>query len=278
MPASLPLKEKPSESALEKETATVRGSEPATLDAGEGSGPANGDDLEWFDDFTAGVAHEINNPVNSIINYAQILVNCLSEYPMERDIAQRVIAEGERIAGIVRNLLICTGPTAWGKSRVHIQDLMQDCLDLFRNQLREDGIRVILDIPRELPQLHVNSSQIRQVFLNIISNARHALVEKFPRDDADKLLRISAEVVQINGSEFVRMDFLDRGTGIPCELLGKVFKPFFSTKAGGKGNGLGLSTSSAIVVQHGGMIRVESVFGRFTRISVELPAAGGNDL
>lgn len=260
MPKSLPTKE-------------AGGKTPATPDdilSAQGNAETG---FLQLDDLAAGVAHEINNPVNSIINYAQILVDRLAQYPTERDLAGRIITEGERIAGIVQNLLICTGPTAWGKSTIHIQDLFEDCLNLFRDQLRRDGIRLMMEIGQGLPQIHVNSSQIRQVILNIISNARHALNERYSGRHPEKVLSVSVRGIRVEQCDFVRIEFLDHGTGIPHELLGKVLKPFFSTKPGSMGNGLGLSTSSAIVIQHGGKMLVESVFGQFTRITVDLPGA-----
>lgn len=278
MPESKSHRDGPLAGRVEAEPATAGRRATATAEETDGPGQAQCSNDDGYQptigDLAAGVAHEINNPINGIINYAQILANRLARHTGERDIADRIIAEGERIAGIVQSLLTYAGRTAWGQTRVRIDDLLADCLNLIGNQLREEGIQVQLDLPEDLPCVQVNCGQMRQVFLNIICNARNALNEKFPAGDEDKLLRITARRIPGNRGEIVRLEFHDQGTGIPADVLQRVLTPFFSTKSGGKGSGLGLSASRSIVTQHEGSMRVDSVSGSHTRVYVDLPAGG----
>jgi len=233
------------------------------------------DHLSLLGELAAGVAHEINNPINGIINYAQLLVNRLPPREAEADIATRIIVEGERIAGIVQSLLTFAGNGTQERIRISLIDLLSDCLSLTQAQIQEDGIRLQLDIEADLPHLYVNGRQMRQVFLNLISNARHALNEKFPVVRDDKILRIGGKKIRNNLGVFLRVEFYDQGAGIPPESLDRVLKPFFSTKAVFKGIGLGLSTSRSILAQHNGTISVDSLLGAYTRVTLEVPVADG---
>ena len=109
--------------------------------------------------------------------------------------------------------------------------------------------------------------------MNIISNARHALNEKFfePHSHDDKILEVTAETTTSNGRPYVRVNFKDNGSGIPAAVIDKVMNPFFSTKTEGKRTGLGLSISHGIVEEHGGRLRIESEEGRYTKVVMELP-------
>ena len=111
--------------------------------------------------------------------------------------------------------------------------------------------------------------------MNIISNARHALNEKFSEPYChahdDKILEVVAETTTSNGRPYVRVNFKDNGCGIPAAVIDKVMNPFFSTKTEGKRTGLGLSISHGIVEEHGGRLNIESDEGRYTKIVMELP-------
>ncbi len=233
------------------------------------------DHLSSLGELAAGVAHEINNPVNGIINYAQMLANRFTSQDPEGDIAGRIIAEGERIAGIVQSLLTFAGHGDQGKKEITLIDLLSDCLSLSHAQMSQDGIRLVLDLESDLPRILVDVRQMRRVFLNIISNSRHALNERYPSAHGEKILRIGGKRIENESGTFLRVEFYDQGTGIPRENLGMVLTPFFSTKSGGMGTGLGLSTSRNILKQHKGSIEVESAFGDYTRVTIEVPALEG---
>ena len=227
--------------------------------------------LASLGELAAGVAHEINNPINGVINYAQLLVNKSPAGSVENEMAGRIIKEGDRVARIVRGLLSCARQHKDEKSAVRLQEILDDTVMLTAAQLGHDGIHIQIHMPENLADIVVNPQQIQQVFLNIISNARYALNLKFSGEHAEKVLSISCENITMEGLPYVRTTFYDRGTGIPDDMMGKVMTPFFSTKPGGQGTGLGLSISHSIVKDHGGRIMIESEEGSYTRMIVDLP-------
>ncbi len=222
-------------------------------------------------ELAAGVAHEINNPINGIINYAQILLNKNQPGSKDHDIAKRIIKESDRIAGIVGNLLSFARYSNEEMRLVHIHEIMSDALGLTNAQLTKDAIRLQVTIPTDLPALEVIPEQIEQVFLNIISNARFALNEKYASAHENKILRITGKQGTVNNSRYIRIVFYDRGTGISPDNMNKVINPFFSTKPANIGTGLGLSISHGIITNHGGKLLIDSVEGEFTKVIIDLP-------
>ncbi|MBI5057927.1 MAG: PAS domain S-box protein [Nitrospirae bacterium] len=227
--------------------------------------------LAALGELAAGVAHEINNPINGILNYSEIIANKSSPGSKEHDIAGRIIKEGDRIANIVRNLLSFTRNTNDEKYPARINDMLSEILAMTETQLKKDGIKLKVGVPGELPAVFVITQQIEQVFLNIISNARYALNQKYPKPHKNKILEITGQSVSVNHKPHVRINFHDRGTGIPQEIMEKVMNPFFSTKPANVGTGLGLSISHSIIANHNGNIRLISVKDKFTKVVLELP-------
>jgi PAS domain S-box-containing protein len=220
------------------------------------------------------VAHEINNPITGIINCTQILFNKSEEGSKAKDLAKRIMKEGDRIAKIVHSLLSFARPGSKmeGKKLVSIHEIVSDTLFLLEAQLRKEGIKLKLDIPERLPPIVINPQHIQQVFLNLISNARYALNQKYPEAHENKILDILGEEITINnGYPYIKMTFYDHGIGIPAGIKDKITKPFFTTKPRGEGTGLGLSISHNIIKDHGGKIIIDSVQGEFTKIAVLLP-------
>ena len=228
--------------------------------------------LATLGEMAAGVAHEINNPICGIINYAQLLKNRSRDNEETVDMAVRIINEGDRIAKIVRTLLFAAHGDSTKMSRVSIPDVISDVMALSRTQLEQADIRLSLDLPDSLPAVLANGQQIQQIFLNIINNARHALEKRYPTFNKNKTLEITGEIHKSQDQQYVRISFTDHGTGIPADLLGRVLTPFFTTKPAGVGTGLGLSISHEIVKKHGGHLSVESEEGDFTRVVIDLPA------
>jgi signal transduction histidine kinase len=227
--------------------------------------------LTALGELAAGVAHEINNPINGIINYAQILVDDAQIMQVDADIAERIMKEGHRIATIVASLLSFAHEKTPEQTLVHLQAILADTLTLSGRQLEKDGIMLHVHLATRLPHILANYQEIEQVFLNIINNARYALNVKYPDTDAGKILEILGEHVTVDGSPHVQVTFHDHGVGIPASILHKVMDPFFSTKPRGHGTGLGLSLSHGIIVAHGGTLRIESVEREFTKVHVILP-------
>ncbi len=227
--------------------------------------------LSALGELAAGVAHEINNPVNGIINYGQMLVHQTKDDDAVNNISHRIIHEGDRIAVIVESLLSFARRGKEKREAVRIDKLVEDALTLTRAQLRKDGIQLVEDLDKNLLPVVARPQEIQQVFVNIINNARYALNERYPEGDKSKIMEISVHVGPKNGNSVVRAFFTDYGTGIAPDVLDKIMNPFFSTKPRGKGTGLGLSISHGIVENHGGNLVIESVSGEFTKVAVELP-------
>jgi signal transduction histidine kinase len=230
--------------------------------------------LTSLGELAAGIAHEVNNPVNCVINYGQILSNTSTKGTEPNDLAGRIIKEGNRIAAIVKGLLSFAREKKEEKSPVPVIEIMNDSLILAKSQMLKQGIRLSVDLPSDLPQVIANLQQIEQVFLNIISNARYALNEKYPGPHGNKLLEILGATENLDGLPCVKVSFIDHGCGIPHAIIDKVMVPFFSTKPSGKGTGLGLSITHGIVNDHGGMLKIRSKEGEWTEVVVILPAKG----
>ena len=231
--------------------------------------------LAALGELAAGVAHEINNPINGVINYAQLILNKAVAESREQELSQRIIRESERIATIVRELLYFARAESEEVNTVTVEDALAEALALVQNQIRKHGVNLEIDLGEDLSMIASRSHQIQRLFLNLITNARYALNEKYPEEHDNKLLRISAEMIDREEERFVRVVFRDHGTGIAPELLSKVLNPFVTTKPAGEGTGLGLSISHEIVQKHGGYLTIDSVQGEFTEVVVELPAAQG---
>lgn len=228
--------------------------------------------LASIGELSAGVAHEINNPLNGVINFAQLLKDePVERSDFERQMIDGIIDEGGRIAQIVRGLLTFARPDSHEPRRAHVRETIETSVALFGRQLEKDGVRVEIDVEADLPPVRADGSRLRQVVVNMISNAHQAL--KARAGGGEKLFRISARRAEGNGAGAVRLEFYDSGVGIGREDLDRVFDPFFTTRRDAGGTGLGLSISFGIVRDYGGAIRVESREGEFTRFTVELPVA-----
>lgn len=227
--------------------------------------------LASLGEFAAEMAHEINNPINGIINYAQLLIDDVKMAEENAKIAGWIIKEGNRIATIVANVLSFAHAQSPEKTRIDLHALLADTLTLAGPQLKRDSVIVNVQMATGLSQVLGNYQQLEQVFLNLIYNARDALNMKYAGAAAGKILDIRGQQVMVKGHPHIRMTFHDRGVGIPAGLRHKVMQRFFSTKPRGLGTGLGLSISHGIVVDHGGSLVVESVKGEFTKVHVLLP-------
>lgn len=228
--------------------------------------------LASIGELSAGVAHEINNPLNGIINFAQLLKD--EEKPrseFEQQMLDGIIDEGERIAKIVRGLLTFASGYAHELTHVRFAESIKTSIALFGRQFEKDGIAVEIDLEPDLPMVRADDSRLRQVVVNLISNAHHALKAKPAESVEPKVFRISARRAGKDGKT-VRVEFYDSGIGIKREDLNKVFDPFFTTRRETGGTGLGLSVSFGIIRDFGGTITVESEEGKFTRFVIELSA------
>ncbi|PLX79286.1 MAG: hypothetical protein C0614_08115 [Desulfuromonas sp.] len=157
--------------------------------------------------------------------------------------------------------------------KLSLEGCLETVLTISRSQLNASGIALETNLEEKLPVIFGQRQQVEQLTLNLINNAAYALNDKYPGADPEKRLHISASKVVENKKTTVRLEICDFGKGITKAHIGKIFDPFFTTKPAGSGTGLGLGLCYEIVKHHGGEIRVESEEGRFTRVTVDLPAA-----
>lgn len=226
--------------------------------------------LASIGELSAGVAHEINNPLNCIVNFAQLLKDDnVARNEIERRMVDGIIEEGDRIASIVRNLLTFARQDGNLAAPVAIEQVIGNSISLFGHQLERDGVTLEIETDPEIYPVRADASRLRQVVVNMITNAHHALKAR-PR--GERLFRITACNAARAAERVVRMEFYDNGPGVARENIDKIFDPFFTTRRDSGGTGLGLSLSFGIIHDYGGQIWVESEEGRYTRFIVELPA------
>jgi len=211
---------------------------------------------------SAGVAHEINNPLGGILLLSRLLLRKAPSEGVERENLERIANDAERCQKIVRGLLDFARQRDPQTEPLNVNNVLKKSLSLLENQALFHNIAIERDLQPELPAALVDESQMVQVFLNLIMNAGEAM-------GGTGTLKIATR--HITGSGRVEVSFSDTGEGIPDENIGRLFEPFFTTKEVGQGTGLGLSISHGIVERHGGAISVESRVGRGTTFVVSLP-------
>ncbi|MBN1782764.1 response regulator [bacterium] len=226
--------------------------------------------LKSLGELSASVAHEINNPLTGIINYAQLLDDETADVHIQ-ELTGRIIREGNRVSKIVRNLLTFARREDEESAWTQIHEVLDDSMGLVLNRMKKDGIQVTMDIHRNLPAVVVKPRQIQQVFLNLLSNAAYALNQKYAGFHKDKQLHVSCQPASREGKSVLRIQFHDSGTGIEKKNLDRIVTAFYTTKPAGEGTGLGLSISSKIIEDHQGWIDFESEAGKYTRVIVDLP-------
>ena len=218
---------------------------------------------------TAGVAHELNNPLNNIMLTAVALQEDYASLSdaQRRDMVKDLLEQAERSRRIVQNLLDFARESEKTSEQLHLPGLVDDAIKLAQNRISLHKARAETRFPENLPPTHGDRQQLVQVFLNLILNALDAI------DGIDRpgLIEISAQRADELG--MVALHFRDNGKGIPEHILPSVFDPFFTTKRTGEGTGLGLSVSLGIVRNHGGDIRASSHAGVGSTFTVLLPIA-----
>jgi signal transduction histidine kinase len=210
----------------------------------------------------SGIAHELNNQLTPIIGFSQLLLQRSDLDERVRDTLVKILGGGERASRVVGGLLRFARRYRSERAQIDINGLIEETLELVAYNFKTNGIEVLRDLSRDLPKAMANANEIQQVFLNIINNARDAMVEW----GGERRLRIKSE----RDGGRIRVIFSDTGPGIPAEYRDRVFEPFFTTKPVGKGTGLGLSVSYGIVEAHGGRIYLGDCEGGATFV-VELP-------
>jgi PAS domain S-box-containing protein len=219
--------------------------------------------LASIGEMASGIAHEINNPLASVVGFSELL---LERQDLPEDVARtvRIIHNGsDRVKGIVRRMLTFARQSKPQRSRVDIAELIDNTLELRQYSLKTSSIEVIREFDQDLPWMTADAAQLQQVFLNLIINAEYAI--KKARNGGT--LIVSAR----RAGNHVLISFADNGVGLTGEVKSRLFQPFFTTKATGEGTGLGLSLSMGIIKEHSGTIRAEGEPGKGSTFTVELP-------
>jgi len=210
----------------------------------------------------AGIAHEINNPLSGVVGYSRLLLDKPLD-PWVRERVTKIADSGERCRKIVEGVLLFSRQQEGGKRRrLVLSEAVDRVIGIGEYQWRMHNVRVVRTYPEAPVVIEADAEQIEQVLLNLLSNA----VDAMPRGGT-----IGIDLSQ--DEEGARLAISDQGTGIPPEVLPRIFDPFFSTKEIGKGTGLGLAISYGIIKEHGGDILIDSAPGKGTTFTVLLPAS-----
>lgn len=233
---------------------------------------ARGEKLASVGLLASGVAHELNNPLTGILTFSHLLRQKMPDKSPEAEDMDLVIRETKRCAAIIRRLLDFAREKQPEKKFADLNQVIEDTVRIVERPANLRNIEVMLDLDRTLPLIWIDADQIKQVVMNMLVNAQHAVEEKGSITVRTYRSRDPRLPAQTRGPmSMVAMSIIDTGCGIPEKNLERIFDPFFTSKAVGKGTGLGLSVSHGIIEAHGGLIEVESKVGEGSTFRVFLP-------
>jgi PAS domain S-box-containing protein len=213
-------------------------------------------------EMASGIAHEINNPLTSVVGFSELLMDRDLPKDIREDI-ETIHQGAQRVASIVKRLLTFARQQKPERAYININDIITTTLNLRAYEMETSNIKIITQLDPDLPGTIADGSQLQQVFLNIILNAETEMKSAHGKGN----LFIKTETID----NTLRISFKDDGPGIAKENLERIFDPFFTTREVGKGTGLGLSICHGIVTEHGGRIYAQSKPGKGATFIVELP-------
>ncbi len=216
----------------------------------------------------AGVAHELNNPLTGVLTFSTLMRKKMAPGTQDAEDLDLVIRETKRCAAIIRRLLDFAREKTPEKAFAGLNRLIEDTARIVESPANLHDIRIALELDPALPQVWADADLIKQVVMNMLVNAQHAINEK-----GIITIRTRLAAQEPGAAPMVEISIIDTGCGIPASDLPRIFDPFFTTKGVGKGTGLGLSVSHGIVTAHGGRIEVDSEPGEGTTFRVYLPVA-----
>ena len=214
---------------------------------------------------SAGIAHEINNPLGGVLIYAHLVLEDMKEDDPGRENVEKIIKETTRCKNIVKDLLDFARSKEPKKDDVDINELLEKSLSMIERQTQFQNVTIVKSLAGDMPRITADADQLQQVFMNIVINSAESIDNK-----GDLTLKTYHDSMK----SLVVIECTDTGCGIPDEHLDRIFEPFFTTKEVGKGTGLGLAVSYGIVAKHGGSITVESKVGTGTTFAIRLPSQG----
>jgi signal transduction histidine kinase len=223
------------------------------------------DRLASIGELASGIAHELNNPLTSVIGFSQLLLEEDIPENLKEDLGT-IYSEAQRASAIVKNLLTFARKHAPMMQISQVNNILEDVLKLRAYEHKVNNIEMEKHFTPELPEIMVDYFQMQQVFLNLIVNAESAMLEA---NGKGKMVITTGRV-----NNTIKVSIADNGPGIAKENLRRVFDPFFTTKEVGKGTGLGLSICHGIVTGHGGKIYAEGEIKQGAKFVVELPLNG----
>ncbi len=220
----------------------------------------------------AGIAHELNSPLAGILSLSELMLGRMERADPNYVFVEKVKDAAVRSKNIIMDLMSYSRPGAEKWRRVSVNEALRSVLSLFVSELKTFQVKIEEDYAEGLPEVMGNKGQLMEVFLNIIKNAKDVFV-------GEGNIKIKTYCLEVDGSEFVEVEISDNGPGIPEDVIGKVFDPFYTTKekGGGMNIGLGLSISKGIVEAHEGTVKVESTPGLGTCFRLSFPAAAGRN-
>jgi signal transduction histidine kinase len=221
------------------------------------------DRLASLGTLTAGLAHEIRNPLVAIKTFTQLLPERLEDEEFRNQFLNIASGEVDRISLLINELLDFARPSEPKLEMEEVNGILDGMILLVSTESKKKHIEVVKNYAQDLPLINVDREQIKQVFLNILLNAVEATSEN------GKITVTTRSFLKPGGEPYVQVGFSDTGCGIPAEYLEDIFNPFFTTK--NKGSGLGLSISNQIIQDHNGYISVESELNTGSSFFVNLP-------
>jgi signal transduction histidine kinase len=227
--------------------------------------------LATLGELAASIAHELNNPLATVsLRVEEVLARTAADDPRRRSL-EVVEQEVERMANLVANLLQFSRRGQDEITTVDVPEELRKALELVDHHLRQRGVDVAREPHTEVPAIFADRQKLRQVFLNLLTNAADAM------SGGGMLSLLVAPDTLPGGKKAVRIEFADTGAGIAPEHLARVTEPFFTTKEEGKGTGLGLAICRRVVEEHGGTLRITSELRKGTTVSLLLPVVSGTN-